>query len=207
MLLAVVPEVASAESLCTDSLNVAEGKWSTLADWSAGHVPEASNVACVGIEKTFTVDGTDVAGVVQGQGTVAIPTGSLEVGNALETSVIHSISLTGGTLTGAATVEVSGALTWEGGGMTGSGETFVQSGATAAMSNVYIEGSRVVLNEGTATLGSNTFSMAGAVAARSDSRSLPRWAVSPRRAKRRALAVGREVEGILVRPGAQRDYG
>ncbi len=156
----VVPDVAAAESLCTDTFDVSEGEWTTAANWSEGRVPGSSDVACIGSGKTARViEGVNHVGVVQGEGTLVIGDGSLEVSDALEVSSLHGLSLSGGTLTGTATVDVSGSLTWEGGGMEGSGSTVIDAGATASLSNVYIEGSRVVVNEGTATYGSNTFTM------------------------------------------------
>ena len=156
----VVPDVAAAESVCTDAFAVSEGEWSTPGNWSEGRVPGSSDVACIGSGKTVRVgEGTNHTGVVQGEGTLAFVGGSLEVSNALEVSSLHALTLSSGTLTGAGTVDVTGSLTWEGGGMAGSGSTVIASGATASLSNVYIEGSRLVVNEGTATLGSNTFTM------------------------------------------------
>jgi RHS repeat-associated protein len=156
----VVPDVASAESVCTDTFAVSEGDWSTPGNWSEGRVPGSGDVACIGSGKTARVfEAGSQAGVVQGEGTLDLGSGSLEVSDALEVSSLHALTLTGGTLTGAATVDVSGSLSWEGGGMAGSGSTVIEPGATASLSDVYIEGSRLVVNEGTATYGSNTFTM------------------------------------------------
>ena len=156
----VVPEVAAAESVCTDAFAVSEGAWSTPGNWSEGRVPGSSDVACIGSGKTARVfEAGNQAGVVQGEGTLELADGSLEVSDALEVSSLHALTLTGGILTGAATVDVSGSLTWEGGVMAGSGSTVIAFGATASLGNVNIEGSRLVVNEGTATDGSNTFTM------------------------------------------------
>ncbi len=155
-----VPELAAAESLCTDRWEASEGTWQTAADWSEGRVPGSGDAACIGSGKAVRViEGVNHAGVVQGEGTLLLAHGSLEVSNALEVSSLHGLSLSGGILTGAGTVDVSGSLTWEGGEMEGSGSTVIEAGATASLSNVYIEGSRVVVNEGTATYESNTFTM------------------------------------------------
>ena len=156
----VVPDVAAAESVCTDTFDVAEGTWQAPANWSEGRVPGSSDVACIGSGKTARVfEAGSQAGVVQGEGTLDLGGGSLEVSDALEVSSLHALTLTGGTLTGAGTVDVSGSLSWEGGGMAGSGSTVIASGATASLGDVNIEGSRLVVNEGTATDGSNTFTM------------------------------------------------
>jgi RHS repeat-associated protein len=157
-----VPELAAAESFCTDRWEASEGTWQTAADWSEGRVPGSSDVACIGSGKAVRViEGVNHAGVVQGGGTLELANGSLEVSNALEVSSLHALSLSGGILTGAGTVDVSGSLAWEGsgGGMAGSGSTVIAVGATASLGDVDIEGSRVVVNEGTATLGLGTFTM------------------------------------------------
>ncbi len=157
----VVPDVAAAESLCTEAWRGAsEGEWSVAADWSEGRVPGSSDVACIGSGKTVVVyERGNQVGVVQGGGTLVLAAGSLEVSNALEASSLHGLTITGGILTGAGTVDVSGSLTWEGGGMAGSGSTVIEAGVTASLSDAYIEGSRLVVNEGTATYSSNTFTM------------------------------------------------
>ena len=71
----------------------------------------------------------NVAGVVQGEGTLEV-VGSLEVASALEASNLHGLAFRGGTLTGAASVEVTGTLSWEYGEYEGSGELVVGSGAS-----------------------------------------------------------------------------
>jgi hypothetical protein len=156
VVLTVAPAGASAESMCTDDWSgSSEGEWSALANWSAGHVPGSSDVACIGSGNTVKVtSGTDLAGVVQGEGGVTISGGSLELTNTLEGSIIHSLRLTGGTLTGANTLKVSGSLTWEGGTMSGLGTTVLASSATGSMegsSEVLLE-QRTLINEGTFTL-------------------------------------------------------
>ena len=121
-------------------------------------MPGSSDVACIGSGKTARVfEAGNQAGVVQGEGTLELADGSLEVSDALERSSLHALTLTGGILTGAATVDVSGSLTWEGGVMAGSGSTVIAFGATASLGNVNIEGSRLVVNEGTALV--DTFTM------------------------------------------------
>ena len=152
----LTPAVASAESMCTDDWSgSSEGEWSTPANWSTGHVPGSSDVACIGSGNTVKVtSGTDLAGVVQGEGGVTISGGSLELTNTLEGSIIHSLRLTGGTLTGANTLKVSGSLAWESGTMSGLGTTVLASSATGSIegsSEVSLE-QRTLINEGTFTL-------------------------------------------------------
>ncbi len=156
--LAVIPVVASAESMCTDDWSgSSEGEWSTPANWSAGHVPGSSDVACIGSGNTVKVtSGGDLAGVVQGEGGVTISGGALEVTNALETSTIRTLTITGGgTLTGAATVRVSASFTSESAKMKGAGSTIILSSAsgTVGKGESYIEMSEEhsFVNEGTIT--------------------------------------------------------
>ena len=107
----------------------AEGGWSTAADWSSGSVPSTFDVACIGSGKTVKVtEGTNRTGVVQGEGTLSITGGSLELANVLESSIIKTFRLNNATLTGAGTLSVSGQFEWTGGGtMSGSGKTIVTS--------------------------------------------------------------------------------
>src|ERR1700684_4089577 len=106
--LVLAPAGASAESLCTDTWSGAsEGSWGTASNWSAGRVPGASDVACIGAGKTADVsEGSDHAGVIQGEGGVAISAGSLEVASALEASRIKNLTGAGGALTGPAKVTI-----------------------------------------------------------------------------------------------------
>jgi RHS repeat-associated protein len=161
--LALMPASASAESLCTDTwTGPSEGEWQTASDWSASKVPSSSDVACIGSGKTVKVTGgASQAGVVQGEGALAILS-TLEVTNSLEASSIHTIVLNdGGTLTGAATVRVTGALEWPNGTMSGSGTTVLVSGASGSKEKsgqVYLR-QRTFINEGTFTLQEGSISI------------------------------------------------
>ncbi|HSZ13812.1 MAG TPA: RHS repeat-associated core domain-containing protein [Solirubrobacteraceae bacterium] len=137
--LCMAPASASAEGLCTDTwVGPAEGSWETAADWSTGHLPTSTDVACIGGAKTVVVSGgAQEAGVVQGEGKLEIAGGSLEVSSALEPSVIADLTLGGasfGTLKGAGTVEVTGALV----GFRGYVEDslVVESGARGTVTNL-----------------------------------------------------------------------
>ncbi len=156
----LVPAGASAEPLCTDTwTGASEGEWSTAGEWSTGKVPSASDVACIGAGKTVKVaGGTNQTGVVQGSGALVISSGSLEVSNALEASVMASLTLSGGTLTGAGTLEVSKSFAWSGESkMSGSGSTVVQPSAsgTIGTGNPALAG-RTFGNEGSLVLVSGT---------------------------------------------------
>lgn len=159
---ALFSPVASAESLCTDSwVGPAEGEWSETASWSAGWVPTSTDVACIGAGKTVKVTGGAgaVTGVVQGAGTLIVQASSLEIASSLEPSVISSFTQTGGTLTGAGSLQVSSSLSWTEGTMAGSGQTVVKAGAVAIMSgggNKFLA-TRTLTNEGTMTLSEGQF--------------------------------------------------
>ncbi|HEV7528060.1 MAG TPA: RHS repeat-associated core domain-containing protein [Solirubrobacteraceae bacterium] len=151
---------------CTDSwTGPSEANWQIASDWSAEHVPNAGDVACIGAGKTVVIaSGTNQSGVVQGEGRIAISGGfgSLELTNSLGLSSIHSLLLAhGGTLTGAATLKVTGSLTWSGGRMSGSGSTILASGASGSEEGgeeVFLS-QRTFVNEGTFTLASGHFGM------------------------------------------------
>jgi RHS repeat-associated protein len=159
VILALVPGSARAEALCTDSwLGASEATWSTASSWSAGHVPTSTDVACIGAGKTVGIaSGSDQAGVVQGLGAVAITGGSLEVANALEPSSIATLSVLGGTLTGAAEVDVTGSfLGGSNGSYVGSGTLVIAPGATGAVlggSAFFVYGT--LINNGSLTVGVN----------------------------------------------------
>jgi adhesin HecA-like repeat protein len=54
-------------------------------------VPTSTDVACIGSGKAVKVtEGTNQTGVVQGEGTLSITGGSLEVANVLEASSIKT---------------------------------------------------------------------------------------------------------------------
>jgi RHS repeat-associated protein len=135
LLACVLPSAASAAE-CSDTWSgPAEGAWTTAANWSAKHVPNEADVACIGSGKTVNVTtGTNQVGVVQGEGTLTITVGTLEVLNTSEASTIKALTMkSSGTLSGPGTVRVSGTLTWaEESTMAGSGSTVLLSEASAS---------------------------------------------------------------------------
>ena len=165
-ILALVPASASAESLCTDTwTGPSEGNWTTAEDWSASKVPTSTDVACVGSGKAVDVtSGANQAGVVQGAGTLAISGGSLELASGLEVSTIASLKQTGGTLTGAGTLDITSSFSAVEGHMSGSGSTVLESGASGVVEvpsetdRLFLEG-RSFLNEGTLTFASGTLEL------------------------------------------------
>jgi RHS repeat-associated protein len=149
--LALAPAGASAEPLCTDTwTGPAEGEWTTAADWSTGKVPTSASVACVGSGKTV-INSEGEVGVVQGEGKIVLSSGKLEVTNALESSKIGSLTLNNGSLSGAATVNVSSSFSWSAGMISGSGSTVLASGASGTLSGNVRLNQRTLVNDGTLT--------------------------------------------------------
>ena len=156
-ILALGAASASAEPLCEDTwTGPAEGEWTTEADWSSGKVPTSASVACIGSGKTVTVRFSgSVAGVVQGEGSVVISGGSLEVASALEPSAIAHLSVTGGELVGSGEVNVTHSFSGGGGEakLAGSGPVVIESGATGTVSSSLRLNNVTLKNAGTLSVG------------------------------------------------------
>jgi len=158
----ILPAIASAAE-CTDTwTGSSEGLWQHAENWSAGHVPSSTDVACIGSGKTVNLtSGThQEVGVVQGEGSLRIEENStLELANSTEASSIKSLTLLVGTLKGAGTIKVSGSFSWIEGAMKGSGSTVVDSGASGTIEfGVQLAG-RTLVNEGTITYVSSYIEM------------------------------------------------
>jgi YD repeat-containing protein len=149
----LLPATAAAESLCTDTwTGPAEAEWKVAGDWSAGHVPTSSDVACIGSGKTVKVSEktSAVAAVVQGEGTLKVSEATIEVGSVLEGSTIKGLTIEfQGVVTGAATITATGSFKWLGGTMSGSGSTVVASGVTGVLTGSHTLTQRTWVNEGT----------------------------------------------------------
>jgi RHS repeat-associated protein len=158
----LVPAAAPAEPLCTDTWTGPNGgTWQTAANWSAGHAPTATDVACISSEKTVRVTaGTNQAGVLEDQGGLAIAGATLELVNALEPSSTNSLTFESGTLQGAATLNVIATFTWSNGTMSGSGKTVLGTGVTGHIENELLITERTLINEGNITFGAGELSMA-----------------------------------------------
>jgi RHS repeat-associated protein len=152
-------EIGHDESPCTDTwTGPSEGNWETAGNWSTGSVPDTSDIACVGSGVTVQVaGGTDHAGVLLDEGALDIPSGSLELASESRSSTVGALTLNGGTLTGAGTLDVSGSLSWSYGTMSGSGSTVIEPDATATLKGGTQLTTRQLDNEGTATLTNGTF--------------------------------------------------
>jgi RHS repeat-associated protein len=155
-LAAALPAVSSAAECTNTWTGSAEGTWTTAANWSAGHVPTESDVACIGSGKTVNVNaGTNQVGVVQGEGSLKILGSTLEMMSTTTASSIKALTIkSNGVLSGPATLKISATLTWSGEStMSGSGSTVILPAATAtknAASTVYLK-QRHLVNEGTFT--------------------------------------------------------
>jgi len=158
----LLPAGASA-SVCTNTwTGGSEGAWQTAGNWSAGHTPTSSDVACIGSGTTVKVgEGTNQASVLEDEGTLVIREASLELVDVLEASSVKSLTMEyGAKLTGAATLDLSGTLSWTGESkMSGTGSTVLGSGATGTIETTAHLSSRTLVNEGTLTLASGSLGM------------------------------------------------
>src|SRR6185437_6193285 len=170
-LLAWAPSV-SAEPSCTNTwTGPSEGDWGTASDWSTSSVPSSSDVACVGSGVTVSVTGgSNRAAVLRDEGTLQISGGSLELSSTTDPSSVASLGLSGGTLSGAAVVDVPALFTWTGGTMSGAGKTVLQAAATGSInpgtSASVTLNERELANSGTVTW--STGSLYGGYGARID---------------------------------------
>jgi RHS repeat-associated protein len=163
VLLAVLifPAAASAAE-CTDTwIGPTESTWQTASNWSAGHVPGATDVACIGAGKTVKSSSTNQAAVVQGEGSILISGSSLELKRPPSEgeSTIPVLTISGsGKLAGPGKLRITQTLNWNSGQMQGTGVTVIASGASGSMSGVGLN-ERSLVNNGTLSLSSSYFSM------------------------------------------------
>jgi hypothetical protein len=109
--------VAEAAAECTDSWTGADGDglWQTAGNWSTGSAPASGDDACIGPETTVRVTSTsNSVASVKDEGELVIAGGSLDVTSAGTPSTVATLSLEGATLTGSATLGVSGSLSLNG---------------------------------------------------------------------------------------------
>jgi hypothetical protein len=132
--------------------NSSGGDWDTAANWSPAQVPGAGDDAVIntaGITITHGVNDSDSVNSITSNAafTLSISSGSLSVASA---STLSALTQSGGTLTGAGTVTVSGLLTWSGGTMSGSGLTVANGGMTLSGTHFELLSGRTFDNNGTA---------------------------------------------------------
>jgi RHS repeat-associated protein len=152
---AATAEVTSAT--CTDTFTAIEGTWQTGTNWSKGTPPTSTDVACVGEGKTVKVSaGTNQTGVLEGEGAkegkLEITGGSLEIASTSDSSQLGGLTMTGGTLSGAASFALGTSFKWTGGTMSGTGKTVITKGVTSGeISNTSLS-ERTLVNEGATAL-------------------------------------------------------
>jgi RHS repeat-associated protein len=163
LMAALWPAAASAAE-CTDNYTgSAEGSWLTAGNWSAGHVPGATDVACIGAGKSvkFSNGGnTNQVAVVQGEGSLNIAAGSIELKRLPSEgeSNLALLTLSGGSLTGPGKLTVSKTLSWNNGTLSGSGSTVLAATATGSITNAHMS-ERTFINEGALSLPSRFLAM------------------------------------------------
>ncbi len=122
---------------CTNSwTGAAEGTWQTAANWSAGHAPNSSDVACIGSGKTVNVTaGTNQTAIVQGEGSLTIKESTLELLGTSEPSAIKNLTVKyNAILTGPGTINVSSSFAWTNEStMSGTGATVLGPGASGSV--------------------------------------------------------------------------
>jgi hypothetical protein len=130
-----------------------EGAWSSAANWSDHRVPGAADTVCIPAASTVRVSegNADRAGVLDSDGTLAVEGGTLELARGSAISKAASIVQSRGELIGPGDLDISGSLTWTGGGEAGSGTTVLEAGADATVTYGWLAERRFV-NEGTLVL-------------------------------------------------------
>gem|GEM_PF-1940831 len=147
--------------MCTTSFIPASGTWATASNWTAGIVPSSSDVACVPSGAVVTTTATAQAGVVWApDAKIVVAAGSLIVSDTVTASQLRDLTLSGGQLDGAATINVSGALDWAQGSMVGSGATVLGSTGTgtihAGAYGLVTLATRTLRNDGTLSFSSGS---------------------------------------------------
>jgi len=123
-------------------VNPAGGNWSNGANWSTGAMPGTADSAVIDLDGTYTVtlDVSDTVGYLNVGGTTGAQTFSMAGSTlAIDSGAVFGptavYALSGGTLTGPATVVIDGALDWTGGTMSDSGATEIGPGGLATVSS------------------------------------------------------------------------
>ncbi len=156
-----LPAATSADSSCTDTWtgDAGDGVWQSAENWSSGSVPDVGDIACIEAGTTVHVTGaSNVVGVLEDHGGLVLSGGSLEIASTSEASSVASLSVEGGTLTGAGSLDVSGSFVWSGGTLSGSGETVLGSGVSGSIAagGAVALTERKLVNEGSLTWSSGS---------------------------------------------------
>ena len=138
-----------------------DGNWDTAANWDHG-LPTTGSTVCIPAHTVTYDHATTNVASIQSVGTLAITNGTLQTTDLSEDSSIASLVQSGGILGGPSTVVLTGASTWSGGTMTGSGTTRLAGGGTLSLSgNVFLSQFRRLDLHGTATWSAGTISAPG----------------------------------------------
>ncbi len=104
------------DSSCTDSwIGGHEGTWEISSNWSTGSVPNSADIACLasGTAVSITSNAHQVS-ALQGEGSLRIADGSLEVLSSSVASEVASLTLESSSLYGLGKLEVMGSMTASG---------------------------------------------------------------------------------------------
>lgn len=119
---------------CTDVWTAGSGAWETGSNWSTGSAPSGDDVACLRPGTQANISANDSTGVLQAAGaTVTIDGGQLQLNDSTNASLIGTLQLNGGVFTNPGNVNVTSALNWTGGTITGAGTTTLESNASSTI--------------------------------------------------------------------------
>ncbi len=139
-------------SSCTDTWTGAgpDSSWNTATDWSSGTVPTSSDVVCIPAgAHVHSWQAANAAAWVESEGELAVEGASLELGDTAVASTISEATIQNGTLSVAGNLTITHNLGWHDGGLSGPGQTTIQSGATGTIGNELSE--QHLINDGTLT--------------------------------------------------------
>jgi len=130
-----LPGALASAAECTDTwIGPSGGDWLVVTNWSAGHSPSSSDVACIPKEASAKINsGTNGASLLQGAGSLTISAGSLALTGEGESSNIGTLHLSGGVLRGPNQIFVTSSLVADGGSMEGAGYTILGAEATGTV--------------------------------------------------------------------------
>ena len=149
------PGSAAAQGTCTKSWtgSAGDGVWGTAANWAPSGVPGAGDQASIPSGATVQVQSGHSVGSVESAGSLQLTSGSLSVSDASQAA---SLTISGGSLGGAGTLNVSDSFSWTAGDMNGTGRTVLGSGVTGSIAmpsetSMVALSQRALVNRGTLT--------------------------------------------------------
>ena len=143
------------------------GSWHTPSNWNPDRLPGPEDVVCipVGASVAYT-SGTTSVSILRVDGGLALAGGTLTLTSMEHESTIVTLGLAGGSLDGAATVLLTGHLTWTAGSIAGSGTTRIVDGAVGDITGsgmVTVAGGRILDVRGTLNWNGPTYIVQGGV--------------------------------------------